>query len=707
MSLSASCPNNENSTECILRELFKLVEANKGNFNWDPITFGFTVPIATVATTLALVAILQAALAAGPGRRKSNSRAIGSWAAKTEKKWVWRDLNRFSVSKTPVLRSDRMLEVLKEAVEAPTPSDVSGSTVNVDDDSIASWLRLLQQLGLEDLEMKDDDLKATKADYLPSDLLAVPAYGEVGFIVAAAAAAGAYSMRTDSQSPYPVIIGDGFQFDFRLHPTLGTVGAFSSYGKRRCGRSTPSKNQLIEAIRHARGEVSCRPLDDPHGSELIINVLYQTRPDVFRAFSRHSFDKRRCRTALCSPISLLSREDKHHLLWFFCASTPSHPPATFPTTLSRNINVLRMLALNSKFWSGPDSQLREPDPAILPASNAVTWCGGGPVSGQITLQDLRCVSELILPTDRRRVSEAQSQSTLWLYEDLLDSDDQFVGFRDVFQACLQLLHDFDGFRSWFGTTYPFRQRYIRTLILLQIRQVDQWLKHKADVDGHSSHCRAVSLYCTTSTLLEMERDEEDGFIVNPPRTAFSKHHFRKNRSFDHYSPTLSKVHTILADFPSISEDTTKNLERNKEDWRDLIPLHSIQRHKKLLSRLLGIHGTTDMPIIDICVLLSGLRRVADLCASNQTTNTDEQTDYQQPVQNDGEDVQPNGLGTFKFELEDDRKEEESKSGKGESVETMDDMIIWRCILLALLFWTAPDSSETLSSGLWEHIIPII
>lgn len=298
MLLSTSCPDSENSMECILRELFRLIEANDGKFSWDPITFGFTVPIAAVATTLALVANFQAALAAGPGRRKSNSRAIGRWAAKTEKIWDWRDLNQFSASQTPVLRSDRMLEVLKDAVEMPTSLD-SAASISRDNESIASWLRLLQQLGLEDLDLKGDDLQTTKADYLPSDLLAVPAYSEVGFIVAAAAAAGAYSMRTDPQSPYPIIIGDGFQFDFRLHQTLGTIGAFSSYGRRRCHRSTPSKHQLMEAIRHARGEVSCRSLDSPHGSDTVINVLYQTRPDVFKAFSRYSFDTRQCKISLC------------------------------------------------------------------------------------------------------------------------------------------------------------------------------------------------------------------------------------------------------------------------------------------------------------------------------------------------------------------------------------------------------------------------
>ena len=38
---------------------------------------------------------------------------------------------------------------------------------------------------------------------------------------------------------------------------------------------------------------------------------------------------------------------------------------------------------------------------------------------------------------------------------------------------------------------------------------------------------------------------------------------------------------------------------------------------------------------------------------------------------------------------------------------IDDLLIFRSILLCLLFCTAPESTEMLSSGLWEHVFPII
>jgi hypothetical protein len=123
----------------------------------------------------------------------------------------------------------------------------------------ATWLRLLQHVGLQDLDIGDDDLEITAADYLPDDILAVPAFADLGFIVAVTAAAGAHSFRTDSKSVYPVIIGDGFQFDFRQHPALGNVGSFSKYGQEKESMEPPTAHQIVLALRHSRGDIDIGP----------------------------------------------------------------------------------------------------------------------------------------------------------------------------------------------------------------------------------------------------------------------------------------------------------------------------------------------------------------------------------------------------------------------------------------------------------------
>lgn len=78
----STCPENENSTDCLLRVLVKSLKdqssADDGKFDWDPITFGFTVPVGIIAAFFGLVTIFQAVLTVGPGRRKSNRNAIGS-----------------------------------------------------------------------------------------------------------------------------------------------------------------------------------------------------------------------------------------------------------------------------------------------------------------------------------------------------------------------------------------------------------------------------------------------------------------------------------------------------------------------------------------------------------------------------------------------------------------------------------------------------
>lgn len=40
-------------------------------------------------------------------------------------------------------------------------------------------------------------------------------------------------------------------------------------------------------------------------------------------------------------------------------------------------------------------------------------------------------------------------------------------------------------------------------------------------------------------------------------------------------------------------------------------------------------------------------------------------------------------------------------------EAIDDVLIWRIVLLCLLFLTAPDNSVILDSGLWKHVIRLL
>lgn len=44
---------------------------------------------------------------------------------------------------------------------------------------------------------------------------------------------------------------------------------------------------------------------------------------------------------------------------------------------------------------------------------------------------------------------------------------------------------------------------------------------------------------------------------------------------------------------------------------------------------------------------------------------------------------------------------------GREEKILDDITIYRCLLMTLLLWTAPDCGDLLLSGLWQQNIPII
>lgn len=77
----SQCPEDGNSTDCLLRALLGLLreqqEAEDAEINWDPINFAFTLLIGLLAILFALATVLQAIFTAGKGRRRTSHLAIG------------------------------------------------------------------------------------------------------------------------------------------------------------------------------------------------------------------------------------------------------------------------------------------------------------------------------------------------------------------------------------------------------------------------------------------------------------------------------------------------------------------------------------------------------------------------------------------------------------------------------------------------------
>ena len=85
--------------------------------------------------------------------------------------------------------------------------------------------------------------------------------------------------------------------------------------------------------------------------------------------------------------------------------------------------------------------------------------------------------------------------------------------------------------------------------------------------------------------------------------------------------------------------------------------------------------------------------------------------YPSPLEMDADRVKAERVEAERVEAERVEAERvEAERVKAERVENnraIDDVLVWRSILIALLFWTAPDSTPMLNSGVWDHIVPII
>ncbi|KAI0812932.1 hypothetical protein GGR55DRAFT_703640 [Xylaria sp. FL0064] len=332
--IDMTCPEDANSTDCLLRVLLDFLEKkakdNDEKFDWDPVTFGFTAPVGILAAVFGLISIIVATIAAGPGRRKSSALAIGEWSTLTSRKWDWSGLTWESTAATPLLTIANVKEVLKRGA---AKNNDNGNNNNYNSGNILSLYTL--------------------ADYLPADILGAPACGEVGFIITAMTCAGDSFESASDRSSYPVIIGNGFQFDFREHPILGTVGAFSHHRPPK-SQGLPPQPPSPRQMQHAEGKVDVSKLLRQPGqpratvTETEINAISLSSPKHLLETVHGNCNNQ---NKLCSMKALFSRGDDHHLLWLLVGEAPDFPPAIFPATAASERDLLSALALSSKFWS--------------------------------------------------------------------------------------------------------------------------------------------------------------------------------------------------------------------------------------------------------------------------------------------------------------------------------------------------------------------
>lgn len=213
---------------------------------------------------------------------------------------------------------------------------------------------------------------------MPDDLVAAPAYAQVGAIIALAATAGIQKMVVDSHENYAILIGQGFQVDFRSHPTLGVVGAYSRYNGMSKGSNSLVLEDLRSAIRYGRGIIDT---ELTIFMDLSTNFTRQQSIERWKTASEWFATERGPETSgiFCLKLATISEVYLPLIAGLF-APTPKRVPALFPTTTMRADFSLTALALNGKYWAATrlDSFdqsyiLKWPESQVTPSWQRFHW----------------------------------------------------------------------------------------------------------------------------------------------------------------------------------------------------------------------------------------------------------------------------------------------------------------------------------------------
>ncbi|KAI0110486.1 hypothetical protein GGR51DRAFT_511399 [Nemania sp. FL0031] len=756
MASGSNCPEGANSTDCLLRALLQSTNGHFGEYNWDPIAFGFTVPVGIIAALFAAFTIYQAVTTTSRGSRKCNWRAIGDWSCQTTKRWDWHDLCRISTAQTPILTTANIQRALKlesilyrsdqdeESNQDDEPNQNAEPNQNItfiqkisafwkdiyralrgpprqksqgDNPSAASWLGFLDELNLVYSDMRVVPLKVKIADYLPDDLLAVPAYGEVGFIVAAAAAAGAYSWKVDERSGYPTILGRSFQFEFRSHQTLGTIGSFIKYDYRLESRRAPTVKQLESAFLQSLGglKVDWFPSEvfkgEQDNNHRLFDVLHDSASNLIFSLSRHFYARNHtCQTRLCMCWRLsYYRKDSYHLMWLLVANAPPRPPVIFPLQ-PKNPDVFRFLAFHSRFWaslgtkhsfSSVDSDTQAP--IIVKNMSWLTLKSPKLIKDKDVFKVLEFLDEQTGEKERAQSPRSGRFDPLEIFPEWFENPLQLCNFSIVFEPTVKFLYSQDEFRAWFGSLQHLNREYFRILFLLQLIQVDLWLASRGEDE---IVCEAISLSTTTLALLDMSSALSHKPSAFPMSQGTQSSRWREletrcpedDIAVGHFE-TLQLLEDLIAEFKDLEfyerdgffpnsfkakgGDHTHMTPTEEQNCRSLE--HKFETNAFLLSSLThfpphyrSLYAKHYSDQVD--TLFRALSNVLETRYTSIESNI---------VDSKGEDSK--------------RRAPNDKS-TGEEIR---DALIWRCILMGMLFSTALDNSDLLSSGVWERVVPII
>lgn len=222
------CPG-DNATECLLRAIY---DADSG-YNWDPATFAFTAVFTILSIIVAVVALFQTLIAAGPGRLKASERAIGpsQHRRRTKTRYSWEEFRFRTIVDVPVLDTVSILEHDRPSSidvlgnpprgEEVLPSQDLPQAVSPEHSVVAGWSQLLHDLSLLDVNFRTIECLT---DYLPDDIPAAPAWAKVETLLLLCIMKGCTQL--SEESGWIVATGHSAQLSWNMHPTLGPIGVY-------------------------------------------------------------------------------------------------------------------------------------------------------------------------------------------------------------------------------------------------------------------------------------------------------------------------------------------------------------------------------------------------------------------------------------------------------------------------------------------------
>lgn len=461
----------------------------------------------------------------------------------------------------------------------------------------ATWVQFLCRIGLHHLDTDAFTLIPRIADYLPTDLLAAPAYADIGFIVTTMSLINA-EIRLKSDDKYPSMKRMGCQFEIRQHATLGLIGSFSDYNPTRAWYPPISQPRVPQAVKFSFG---------------FLRVTWEFSLGSFRYNRDIEYTFHICDHLSGSEPGAVLREMRDPNVWEYA------------------------------FYFFPLHLLMQKNPSFV--IHVFPW-GRVHHHWQYSL----VVMDLIRPFGAFLSAAQYYQQGTHLQGEILGTGDSSCGLcrkRAQFpchvlrEACFSMIQGVAEFRNWLTKVSFVRVVELRGETLEQIGILDRWIMEKEREPDHDTS-RRYSLFKNTVTAINIIQAFDPGveLLGSSPRSP---------------EQSLAVLTKFIEAFPAA---TLQNLtgEHFKDD-----------------ERLRALQGLFD-PALDI---RDGEERHHDIVRR---------------------------LVAFRTWW-DGRDAEKDSTEYNELL--MNNVIIWRATLIAVLFCLANDNTALLDSGVWHEIIPIM